>query len=434
MRSSRYRIVTFGCKVNQYDSAALAAVLEAAGWRSVLPGEAAGLILVNTCTVTARADQEARQVIRRLAREHPGAALWVTGCYAHRAPADVAALPGVTGVFGNPEKRRLGEFLGALENGRPVMEAGSVPPPLPREGLVPRRFPGHTRAFLMIQEGCNHGCAYCIVPAVRGASRSLPAAAVMAALAELAGAGFEEVVLTGIDLGQYGRDLTPPDSLAGLLRRLAAGPRPGRLRLSSVEPQEVTPELLSALTAVPGLCPHFHLPLQSGSARVLAAMGRPYRPEQFRELAAELLARFPEAALGLDVLVGFPEEGPEDLAATYELIESLPVAYLHVFPFSPRPGTPAAALRPLPAREVRRRAAWLRELGRRKKAAFYQAQVGKAGEVLVERPARPGWLVGVSGNYLRVLLPGPPAWINRRLWVRFLRVQGELLEGEVLET
>lgn len=434
MRSHSYRIVTFGCKVNQHDSAALAQVLEAQGWQPAAVGESPELVLVNTCTVTARADQEARQVIRRLHREHPRAALLVTGCYAQRAPDEVAALPGVSGVFGNQEKSRLGEFLDALAGGQSFLEVGSFSSGAPFAASFPRRFPGHTRAFLKIQEGCNHGCAYCIVPRVRGISRSLPPAGVETALTELTAAGFAEVVLTGIDLGQYGRDLTPPESLAGLLRRLAVQPLSFRLRLSSLEPQEVTQELMDALASVPEVCPHFHLPLQSGSTRVLAAMGRPYTPEHFRELARGLLARFPEAALGLDVLVGFPGEGPKDIAATYELVESLPVAYLHVFPFSPRPGTPAAMLTPLPAPEVRRRAAWLRELGRRKRAAFYQAQVGKVGEVLVERPAgRPGWLLGLSRNYLRVLLPGPSDWVNRRLTMRFLRVQGELMEGEVLE-
>lgn len=433
MKSPNYRIVTFGCKVNQHDSAALAETLEARGWQPAV-GTSPELILVNTCTVTARADQEARQVIRRLHREHPRAALLVTGCYAQRAPAEVAALPGVRGVCGNQEKGRLDEVLAALEDGGSFLGVGEFSPGAGFAAFVPRRFPGHTRAFLKIQEGCSHGCAYCIVPRVRGGSRSLPPAGVEAALMELAAAGFAEVVLTGIDLGQYGRDLTPKASLAGLLRRLAGRVFPFRLRLSSLEPQEVSEELIDALAALPEVCPHFHLPLQSGSARVLAAMGRPYTPERFRDLARELLARFPDAALGLDVLVGFPGEGPEDVAATYELVASLPVAYLHVFPFSPRPGTPAAGLPPLPAPEVRRRAAWLRELGRHKRAAFYQAQVGKVGEVLVERPApRPGWLAGLSRNYLRVLLPGPPDWVNRRLTVRLLRVAGELLEGEVLE-
>lgn len=434
MKGHSYRIVTFGCKVNQHDSAALAQILEAQGWQPAAVRESPELVLVNTCTVTARADQEARQVIRRLHREHPRAALLVTGCYAQRAPGEVAALPGVRGVCGNQEKGRLAELLTALERGRTFLEVQSFSSGVTFAPFFPRRFPGHTRAFLKIQEGCSHGCAYCIVPQVRGGSRSLAPAGVEAALAELEAAGFAEVVLTGIDLGQYGRDLTPQESLAGLLRRLAARPLPFRLRLSSLEPQEVSEELTDALAALPEVCPHFHLPLQSGSAQVLAAMGRPYSPERFRELARDLLAPFPDAALGLDILVGFPGEGPEDFAATYELVESLPVAYLHVFPFSPRPGTPAAELKPLPVPEVRRRAARLRQLGHRKRTAFYQAQVGKVGEVLVERPApRPGWLVGLSRNYLRVLLPGPSDWVNRRLTVHFLRVQGEVMEGEVLE-
>jgi threonylcarbamoyladenosine tRNA methylthiotransferase MtaB len=430
-----FRIITFGCKVNQHDTAGMASELARLGWEAAPAGQQPDLVVVNTCSVTSRADQEARQSVRRLARETPEAAILVTGCYAQRAPAEAAALPGVRGVLGNREKSNLAEALSRLSGpGNPLVQAGGFSPGEAFAGGFPRQFPGHTRALLKVQEGCNHRCAYCIVPLVRGPSRSLAPQEVEAALKELGAAGFREVVLTGIDLGQYGRDLSPPFSLAALLRRLARRTWPCRLRLSSLEPQEVTAELLEALAATPDLCPHFHLPLQSGSVPVLAAMGRPYAPEEVRRLAWELRRRFPAAALGLDVLVGFPGERPDDFAATYELVAALPVAYLHVFPFSPRPGTPAEGLPPLPHAEVRRRAALLRELGRQKRAAFYAAQVGQTGDVLVERPAsRPGWLSGLSGNYLKVAFPGPATWVNRRLPVRYQRLEGEILLGEVLE-
>ncbi len=430
-----FRIITFGCKVNRHDAAGMAEELTRLGWESAPAGQEPQLLLVNTCTVTARADQEARQTVRRLVREHPAAAIWVTGCYAQRAPEEVAALPGVAGVLGNREKGHLGDFLDRwTAPGQAFLQVGRFSRAEAFATRFPRRFPGQTRATLKIQEGCSHRCAYCIVPQVRGASRSLAAERVEEALLDLAAAGFQEVVLTGIDLGQYGRDLTPPVHLAGLLRRLAGRPWPFRLRLSSLEPHEVTPELLEALAATPNLCPHFHLPLQSGAAPVLAAMGRPYGPEDVRGLARELLRRFPGAALGLDVLAGFPGEREADFAATCQLVASLPLAYLHVFPFSPRPGTPAASLPALPREEVRRRAAVLRELGRRKRAAFYGKQVGETGEVLVEgADCRAGWLKGLSANYLRVLLPGPPHWLNRRLRVRYTAQRGEVLVGEALE-
>jgi threonylcarbamoyladenosine tRNA methylthiotransferase MtaB len=217
------------------------------------------------------------------------------------------------------------------------------------------------------------------------------------------------------------------------VRRLKEQAWPFRVRLSSLEPQEVTGELLRELAAWPRFCPHFHLPLQSGAAPVLAAMGRPYTPGDFTELVNDLHRRFPEAGLGLDVLVGFPGESAADFEATRALVAKLPVTYLHVFPFSPRPGTPAARMAPLPGREIRARAEIMRDLGRRKKLQFLQSQLGRIREVLVEGPAsRPGWLKGLSDNYLRMILPGPPSLRNRRLLVRGRRLRGETVEGEVV--
>jgi threonylcarbamoyladenosine tRNA methylthiotransferase MtaB len=432
---SYFQVVTFGCKVNQYESAAMAQTLEGLGFVSRPPRSAPDLVLVNTCTVTARADQQARQAIRRLARQYPGAQLWVTGCYAQRSPETIASLPGVTRVFGNQEKASLAEMVTTgRANPGPQVQMQGFGPQEPFHASQVNQFPGHTRAWLKVQDGCSHACSYCIVPSVRGPGRSLPPEEVQSSLEALAARGFQEVVLTGIDLGQYGKDLHPPMNLARLLTGLSRGDWPLRWRLSSLEPQEISAELVAALSAVPHLCPHFHLPLQSGSPEVLAAMGRPYHPSHFRDLVMALHRQFPHAALGLDVLVGFPAETSSDFEATRTLVANLPVAYLHVFPFSPRPGTPAQAMRPLPGEEVQLRAQVMRKLGQDKKAAFYQAQVGDVGEVLVEGPApgRPGWLKGLAANYLRVVLPGSSSWQNRRVSVRYLEVRDELLVGEVI--
>ncbi len=294
--------------------------------------------------------------------------------------------------------------------------------------------PGHTRAWLKIQEGCSHQCRYCIVPQVRGPRRSLDPAAVLTAFQDLAGLGYQEVVLTGVDLGQYGLDHAPPVSLAALVRRLAAQALPFRVRLSSLEPMMVTPELLDELAAWGNFCPHFHLPLQSGAAPVLAAMGRPYAPEEFRDLVREITRRFPGPGLGLDVLVGFPGETDADFEATRSLVAELPVTYLHVFPYSPRPGTPAADLPSLPGNVVQERARIMRELGQAQKKKFLEAQLGQVREVLVEGPAaQEGWLQGLSDHYLRVTFPGPLTLRNRRVMVRFTRRQGEVLVGEAVE-
>lgn len=453
-----FRLLTFGCKVNQCDSVGLFQDLTARGWKSAPPGVAPDLILVNTCTVTARADQQARQAVRRLAREYPGAAILVTGCYAQRAPEEVAALPGVRAVVGNREKAALAELINSVNpdsisvivsellgpganiipwrgegkgGGEPSLRILVDSPSQEFHPWPTSPFPGHTRPRLKIQDGCNHGCAYCIVPQVRGPSRSLARAEVMAALDKLAALGTREVVLTGVDLGQYGRDLEPPGDLAGLLRRLKSRPWPFRVRLSSLEPHEVTPELLEECAAWENFCPHFHLPLQSGAAAVLRAMGRPYPPQDFRDLVREIHRRLPDAGLGLDVLVGFPGETVDDFEATWSLVEALPVTYLHVFPFSPRPGTPAAQLVRLLGQEVRRRAQIMRELGRRKKRAFLESQVGQVREVLVEgKDPEAGWLKGLSDNFLRVRLPGAAEWRNRLIQVRMAKVQGEIIVGE----
>jgi threonylcarbamoyladenosine tRNA methylthiotransferase MtaB len=256
---------------------------------------------------------------------------------------------------------------------------------------------------------------------------------VLAAFHQLAGLGYREVVLTGVDLGQYGLDHAPPTSLAALVRRLTKKAWPFRVRLSSLEPMMVTAELLDELAAWGDFCPHFHLPLQSGAAPVLAAMGRPYGPEDFRNLVREISRRFPGAGLGLDVLVGFPGETAADFEATRSLVEGLPVTYLHVFPYSPRPGTPAADLPPLPGNIVQERARIMRELGQAQKEKFLEAQLGQVGEVLVEEPDKPeGWLKGLSQHYLRVTFPGPATLHNRRVMVRFTRRQGEVLVGEAV--
>jgi threonylcarbamoyladenosine tRNA methylthiotransferase MtaB len=460
-----FRVITFGCKVNQCDSAGMAQALTAQGWNAAAPGAVPDLVLVNTCTVTARADQQARQTIRRLAREHPGLPIWVTGCYAQRASAEVAALPGVAAVFGNQEKACLAHILTSYQ--RNTVAEAYPPAPLMGEGwggcetlhssnraeresglglwvedfseappFRPWRvhpIPGQTRARLKIQEGCSHNCSYCIVPTVRGPRRSLEPEAVLAALQKLADLGYREVVLTGVDLGQYGLDHTPASSLVALVRRLTESAWPFRVRFSSLEPQMVTTALLDVLAGWPNFCPHFHLPLQSGAAPVLATMGRPYGPVEFRDLMHEITRRFPGAGVGLDVLVGFPGETASDFEATRSLVEEIAVTYLHVFPYSPRPGTPAAALRPLPGKVIQERAWIMRELGQQKKQQFMEAQLGQVREVLVEGPApQAGHLQGLSDLYLRVVFHGPVAWRNRLVKVRLLAREGAMLVGEAV--
>ncbi len=434
-RAGRYALLTFGCKVNQYESAFLAQQLDAAGWQATAL-ETADVIVLNSCTVTARADRQVRQAIRQARRRQPSARLVVTGCYAQRAPEEVAALPGVQAVLGNAVKAAWADYIQRLpQHHSTLVEVPDMAAYRQLPAMPIRHFIGHTRAFVKIQDGCAQRCSYCIVPAVRGPERSLPLHEVLRQLQTLGQAGYREMVLTGINLSRYGLDLPEAINLATLCQTLQTVTWPTRFRLSSLEPQDITPHLLEVLAGWPEFCPHFHLPLQSGADSVLQAMGRPYRTVWFVEMVQDLAARFPDAALGLDVLVGFPTETSTDFRRTKELLESLPITYLHVFPYSPRPGTPAAALPVKTSQaEVQARAQELRKLAMTKKQAFYQSQVGKFAEVLVEGavPGRPGWLTGLTANYLRVHCPGPAAWANSVIRVRLEKFTGAYLVGQPL--
>lgn len=425
-------VLTLGCKVNQYESAFLIEQAAAAGWQPV-PLEAADVLVINTCTVTSRADRQVRQILRQAGRRQPSPRLVVTGCYAQRAPEELAAFPGVQVVLGNADKASWPEIATRLQKDRGQWLAVSdIATCQTFQPLPLRHFSGHTRAFVKIQDGCANYCRYCIVPKVRGPERSLPPDQVLAQLQVLIQQGCRELVLTGINLSRYGRDLSPPASLSILCRSLKQTGWPVRLRLSSLEPQDLTSELLDELSDWEQFCPHFHIPLQSGADAVLAAMGRPYRAVWLEELVHEISRRFPAAAIGLDVLVGYPTETVADFVRTREMVTRLPLAYLHVFPYSPRPGTPAATLRP--QMDHRQVAAWARDLraiGAEKKRGFYQQHLGQIVEVLMEGEVagKPGLVTGLTANYLRVQCPGPATWANRLVPVRLEKLSGTELWG-----
>ncbi len=431
----RLGFITFGCKVNQFESAFMAETAVNLGFRLSSPA-AAEFLVINTCTVTSRTDRQIRQILRQAARLESHPKILVTGCYAQRSPQDVAEFPNVQAVFGNLEKAFWPELAPVLlNNEKPLLQ---VTDPITWTLFSPmplQNFRGHTRAFVKIQDGCNHCCTYCIVPSVRGPERSLQGDAVLKQIQILMAGGFKEIVLTGINLSRYGRDLPGEESFLALVRRLKQISWPVRFRFSSVEPQDLSLEMLRELAQWPQFCPHFHIPLQSGSGAVLTAMHRGYQPDWFEDLIQQIVTLFPAAAIGLDVMVGFPTESPADFRQTRQLVERLPIAYLHVFPYSARPGTPAAGLRPLTgSREIQERARDLRALGLQKKLSFYRRQVGQVAEVLVEGDlaGRSGWLTGLTKNYLRVQLPGPGDWANQLIRVRLKEMQGQALIGAVL--
>ena len=434
-RGRRLGFITFGCKVNQYESAFMAETAANLGLRLSSPS-AADLLVINTCTVTSRTDRQIRQILRQAARLESQPIIFVTGCYAQRSPQKLAEFPKVQAVFGNLEKALWPDLIPVLlNNKKPFIQVADMAGGTHFSSMPLQNFWGHTRAFVKIQDGCNHFCSYCVVPSVRGPERSLPLDAVLKQMQTLIASGFKELVLTGINLSRYGRDLPGEESLLTLVRRLQHTSWPVRFRLSSVEPQDLSVDLLRELAQWPQFCPHFHIPLQSGAAPVLTAMHRNYQPDWFEELVQQIKTLFPAAAIGLDVMVGFPTESPADYRQTRQLLDRLPVSYLHVFPFSARPGTLAAGFQPLVGnREIQERARDLRALGLQKKLAFYQRQVGQVAEVLVEGnvAGKSGWLTGITENYLRVHLPGPGDWANHLIRVRLTKIEGQTLIGAVV--
>ncbi len=383
-----YHTITLGCKLNRFDTAALEGELELRGLRHEPDVGRAAVVVVNTCTVTSRADADARKRIRSVRKLNPHCKLLVTGCYAERAPDTLRALGGVDRVFGNsskPAAARVFDELGvgarrAPQREAPVGDRGCDGAPLP-EAL---HFGDRARAFLKVQEGCRLVCSYCVIPAVRGPSRSVPPDRVLAAAGSLFASGYREIVLTGVNVGDYGRDLSPQLGLADLLRRLLAGCGPNRIRLNSLEPRTVTEEIVELMARDPRLAPHLQVPLQSGSDEILRSMRRNYRAEDYAERLARLRAAVPHAGLGADVIVGFPGETDERFRESYDFIARSALTYLHVFPWSPRPGTPAADLpgRVGPA-AVRERAAALRALGGDLSFGFRRRFVGRLLESVV---------------------------------------------------
>jgi len=390
--------------------------LTRAGWHAAPASGAADVVVVNTCTVTRRADQESRQVVRRVARSHPGARIVVTGCYAQRAPEEVRAIPGVSLVLGTAERERIAAWLPVAAGadgarGADGRDSGvAVSHGRARRGIAPAtplQF-GRTRALLKIQDGCDSFCSYCIVPYVRGRARSLSVATVLEQARRLLDAGFHELVLTGADLGSYGEDRPERPRLTDVVRGLLALGAAHRVRLSSIEPNRVPADLLDLLDAEPRLCRHLHLPLQSGSGSVLRAMRRAYDPAAYARLVERAARRGP-IGIGADVIVGFPGEGDDEFEETVSFVRSLPLTYLHVFRYSPRPGTVSERQGAgVPDRIARERSARLRRIGETMRDAFHARLVGATLSCLAERGlhATVAWR-GTTDLYTPVRVVGP---------------------------
>jgi threonylcarbamoyladenosine tRNA methylthiotransferase MtaB len=421
----RFIIKTLGCKVNQCESEGIGNALIDSGYvKTADDDETVHVVIVNTCTVTSKASMQSRQAVRQAIRSYPGARVVVTGCHAQTAAAELAAIDGVDWVVGNPDKHNIPKILLAdtkplVNDTTPMVCCPDISTTNRFEGMPGIAHGSRTRPFLKIQDGCNAFCTYCIVPHARGRSRSLPMEQVLHQIEQLGRLGYREVVLTGIHIGCYGQDLHPSINLYDLLRRIQDASTIDRIRVSSIEPAELTDDIVNLAVgedAMAGqLCRHFHIPLQSGDDQILRRMHRPYDRDYFRALVHGILDRVPDAAIGVDTLIGFPGETDEAFENTHELIESLPVAYLHVFPFSARKGTPAFSFKQqVPTPEIKVRCSRMRQLGAEKRNAFYQRNIGKTVTVLVEetRDRMDGRLKGLTDNYLPVHFCGPDEYYN----------------------
>ncbi len=396
----KYAIVTFGCRVNQADSTDLERQLLARGAHRSAPEEA-DLVVVNTCSVTATADQGARQMIRRIARKNPEVRVVATGCYATRAADDLSDLPGVTAIVPNPDKPDLvSRVLADLASDPTTAERFAGGEGACGDRLDPYSF-GRTTATLRVQTGCDQKCAYCIIPSTRGGGRSKVLADVLAEATRLDAEGFKEAALTGVHIGSYGRDLDPSTSLHALLCALDGHPSSLMFRLSSLEPMDCTAAIVDLVTQSGRFAPHFHLPLQSASDRMLRGMRRPYRLDDYDRLVSRIRQQLPDAGIGSDFVVGFPGEGPEDVETNLEYLAESPLTYLHVFPYSDRPGTEASGMSDkVPVEEIRARARLVRELGAELTTRFRSTQVGSVRPALTIDEGR----VALTDNYLKIRL------------------------------
>jgi threonylcarbamoyladenosine tRNA methylthiotransferase MtaB len=437
-----FYVENFGCRATQADGAAVERQFRERGLVRADRASEAEVVVLNTCTVTASADRDARAAIRRVRRENPGCQIVVTGCYAQRAPEEIAALPGVSRVVGNSHKHRLAEIAlqradSGDENGSPgtfvplsSLSTGQRPTTISQRPLANDQRPifvsdifahtellaapvfdaanERTRPNLKVQDGCDNRCSFCVIPSVRGRSRSSPLRQVLSEVDTLVAAGYCEIVISGINLARWGRDLAPGwQRFEELIRAVLERTTLEKLRISSVEPMDWSDELIQLMSESGRIAKHAHVPMQSGSDRVLRAMHRKYRPWHYREKIEKIRATMPTAAIGADVMVGFPGESDQDFEETRRMVEELPFTYLHVFTYSPRPGTPAATMtNQVPTNVARERNQLLRDLAAEKKLAFMKSFVGRTVEAITLSGFDGTYTECLTDNYLQMRMQG----------------------------
>lgn len=421
MAEKRVSFHTLGCKLNFSESSTLAREFERGGYRRVEPSEATDVAVINSCSVTEHADKKCRNIIRKIHRRNPNAIIAVTGCYAQLKPHDIAAIEGVDIVLSNNDKGDLYKRVVELrERGKAEVYSCSV------ENLT-RFFAAYssgdrTRSFLKVQDGCDYKCAYCTIHYARGSSRNMPIAELVEEAKLIAAAGQKEIVITGVNTGDFGR--TTGEKFIDLLRALNEVEGIERYRISSIEPNLITDEIIEFCAQSPKFVPHFHIPLQSGSTRILGLMRRRYTAEKYRDRIAKIRSLMPDAFIGIDVIVGFPGEGEEEFMESYHLLEQVEASFLHIFPFSERPGTPAVAMPgKVQPRIATERVERLEALSDRLHRSFAEKFLGTERDVLFESTDREGMMFGYTDNYLRVSAKWESSKINQICRVRLIEFE-----------
>jgi threonylcarbamoyladenosine tRNA methylthiotransferase MtaB len=442
-----YHVENFGCRATQADGAAIERQLLDRGLERADAATQAEVVVLNTCTVTVSADQDARAAIRRIHRDNPDAQILVTGCYAQRAPHEISALPGVSLVVGNSHKHRLAEYVSSPQTSAfvPLTQIGGGDSNViigdifaHTELTAAPVFDGtgfeKTRPNLKVQDGCNNRCSFCIIPYVRGSSRSLKLEHVLREVDALVANGYREIVLSGINLGRWGRELTPRTSFASMLSAILEQTQIEKLRISSVEPMDWTNEVIELVASSSRICKHAHVPLQSGSDKILRKMHRKYRPWHYADRIERIRRVMPDAAIGADVMVGFPGESDDDFEQTRVLIERLPFTYLHVFTYSSRPGTPSAEMpEQVPVQLARERNRLLRELIANKKRVFMESFIGRELPAITLTHFDGGHTEALTDNYLKLRVHGQHA-SNHWSDCAIDGVDGDALVGTIMRS
>ncbi|MCK5149082.1 tRNA (N(6)-L-threonylcarbamoyladenosine(37)-C(2))-methylthiotransferase MtaB [bacterium] len=425
---------TFGCKLNQAETAGLAQSFVEKGYTIARDDTPADVSVINTCTVTGRSSAKCRQSIRQILRDSPHTTIIVTGCYSQVAANEIAAIDGVDYIFGSQDKFfLLDNFVGPGKLDRAEIHVSAMED-LDSAISNVGEFQSQTRAYLKIQDGCEHNCAYCIVPVTRGPCRSVSELEVVDQAGKLIDSGFKEIVLTGVHVGDYGKERHGRTELTALIHKLLDETSVQRLRLSSLNCEDITDELLDLFATDSRLCRHFHIPLQAGEDGTLSAMNRDYSISDFKAVIQGIIDKLGNVGLGSDVIVGFPGESDEQFEKTVLFVESLPFTYLHVFPYSIRPGTVAAGMKGhIPATVKNERARRLRTLARDKKLAFNASFVGKTLSVLFEGRNLDGRISGFTSEYTRVSVPFRESLVNEIVKVSIEEMVDDVLWGSVMK-